>query len=87
MVADANLHDMQVLGENVQVPQNRIREIRTQRGLRLAQIAAPLDVDQSTVYRWEEGANIPDSQKFALAVVLETDVPYLMGWTEKEEAA
>ena len=74
---------MQVQG----LPKNRIEETRKRRGLRLSQVAGPLVVDQSTVYRWEQGANIPDDKKFALAELLGVDVPYLMGWASEEQAA
>ena len=60
---------------------NRIRELRTSRGLSLAVLAAELGVHESTVSRWESGeSGVPDRQKVRLADFFDVSVPYLMGW-------
>ena len=77
---------MQAPGANLTRPGNRLEELRVARGLLRSQVAAALLIDQSTVYRWERGANIPDEKKFQLAELLEVEVPYLMGWASEDAA-
>lgn len=64
--------------------ENRIKELREQRGMKRSKVAAAFDVDQSTIYRWEAGGPpvhvIPD-----LARLLDVTPAYLMGW-EREAA-
>lgn len=69
-------------------PPNRIREVREARGLRQAHLAAFLDVDQSTIARWERNDSaIPDPAKLRLAEFLGVAPAYLMGWAEEPVAA
>lgn len=75
---------MQVPDRSVELPANRIKEIRLRKGLILSELAGALRVDQSTVYRWEQGGAIADEDKFRLAALLEVDAPYLMGWSAEE---
>jgi transcriptional regulator with XRE-family HTH domain len=47
-----------------------------------------LDVDQSTVWRWEAGAiGIPDGRKEQIARIFGVTVGQLMGWTPVPETA
>lgn len=80
------MHFVQTQGAKRRVRRNRIEELRISRGLLRSQVAGALLVDQSTVYRWEHQANVPDDKKFALAELLGVDVPFLMGWTDRSEA-
>lgn len=64
-----------------QGPRNRIRALRTERGLSLAQLAAEIGVHESTISRWESGeSGVPDHRKVQLADFFDVPVPYLMGW-------
>lgn len=70
------------------LPPNRLRELREAAGLKPYDIAAQLRVDQSTVYRWENGLSpIPDGAKLDLAERYGVTASYLMGWPEKAEEA
>ena len=66
---------------------NRIEELRTAKGLIRSEVAGLLKVDQSTLYRWEKGASIPDRQKLALAEIFAVTVSHLMGWADESKAA
>lgn len=69
-----------------QLPANRLGELISERGTKLAQLAAHCDVDQSTVYRWRTAQTpIPDEQKFRLARFFDVSVPFLMGWDSGDE--
>lgn len=67
----------------------RLAELISRDGIKRSRVAAHCDVDQSTLFRWQKGAPIPDSQKVRLAELFDVSVPYLMGWDapEPEEAA
>ncbi len=65
-----------------QRPQNRLQELRQEKGLKLYDIAAALRVDPSTVYRWQTKGSIPDEHKPALAELLGVSIAYLMRWDE-----
>lgn len=73
-------------GVHTQVPSNRLRELLDQRELRLIDVAALCRVDQSTVWRWQDGL-IPQKHLSAIAQLLGVSVPYLAGWTDEERAA
>lgn len=65
----------------------RLRELRDGADLTRAEIAVNLDVDPSTVWRWETGRSaIPDPQKHRLAQLLGTSIAELMGWEVTEAA-
>jgi transcriptional regulator with XRE-family HTH domain len=66
---------------------NRLVELRKQSGLLRSQIAGALRVDQSTLWRWEHGATIPDHKKLELAKLFGVSPAYLMGWSDAREAA
>jgi len=53
------------------------------RGLKRVHLAAALDVDQSTVFRWERHGAIPDDRKLALAEFFDVEPAYLMGWDQQ----
>lgn len=62
---------------------NRLRGLRTGRGLSLASLAELVGVHESTVSRWESGeSGIPDPRKQQLAEMFDVSVSYLMGWDE-----
>lgn len=61
---------------------NRIGELRRARRMEQYDVASALRVHPSTVYRWETGSTIPDSQKAKLAELFDVSLPYLMYWDE-----
>ena len=65
----------------------RIKELRTQKGLTLEQVADVVGVGKSTVRKWETGmiANMRRDKIAALAKALGTTPAYLMGWKEDEQ--
>jgi DNA-binding transcriptional regulator YiaG len=63
------------------VPANNLRTLREAKKLTRVDIAYMLRIDPSTVYRWERYV-IPQEYLQTLAAMLETDVPYLAGWTQ-----
>ncbi len=60
---------------------NRLLHLRKTAGITQDQIAAALDVDRSTVSRWES-CEIPiaDKHKVALAALFGVTPAHLMGW-------
>lgn len=83
--AHGTLHGVQRQRESGLAP-NRLAELRQATGLRLVQVAAKLDVDQSTVYRYEQGQTpVPDPVKATLAELYGVTRAYLMGWDEDEQ--
>ena len=75
----------------MQLPKNRLQELREERGLRRVDLAAHCDVGEATIRRWELGiTEIADRHKLALAELLEVPVAQLMGWDaieQQQEAA
>lgn len=67
-------------------PQHRLQELREGRGMRLSEVAGAIRVDQSTVYRWEHGSEIPDARKADLALLFGVTRAYLMGWEDDQPA-
>ena len=65
----------------------RIKELRTSKGLTLEQVAEVVGVGKSTVRKWETGmiANMRRDKIAALAKALGTTPAYLMGWKEEEK--
>lgn len=60
---------------------NRIRELREANNQSRAELAFRMGVDQSTVFRWENGLGaIPDQRKVALAAHFGVTVGWLMRW-------
>ena len=69
-------------------PGNRLAELRHASGLKLVEVAAHIDRDQSVIYRYETGAvQIPDDVKARLADLFGVSRAYLMGWDEPVHAA
>jgi transcriptional regulator with XRE-family HTH domain len=66
---------------------NRLKELREARGLKLVQVAAHVNKDQSVVWRYETGrTQIPDDVKAQLACFFGVSRAYLMGWDEDRAA-
>ncbi len=66
---------------------NRLAEIRTTAGVSQSALARELDIDKSTVWRWEQGKRqIPDETKLQLAARFDVSVSELMGWPETSAA-
>ena len=63
----------------------RIKDLRTAKGLTLEQVADVVGVGKSTVRKWETGmiANMRRDKIAALAKALGTTPAYLMGWKEE----
>ena len=60
---------------------NRLRELREAKGLKRHELAVDLDVDPSTVYRWETGsAEMDDETKGIVAKYFGISREHLMGW-------
>lgn len=68
--------------------QNRLRELREERGLRPYELCIHVQASEATISRWERGLTpIPDEAKAALAALFGVSRAYLMGWDEDEAAA
>ncbi len=63
----------------------KIKELRKEKGLSLEQLADMIGTSRQTVHRYETGAisNIPSEKVEALARALDTTPARLMGWEEK----
>ena len=69
-------------------PANRLGELRRAHGLKLVQVAAHIDKDQTTVWRYETGRTpIPDGVKRQLADLFGVTRAHLMGWDESKRCA
>lgn len=69
---------------------NRLKELREQHDLKLVEVAASVDKDQSAMWRYETGKSpVPDGVKRILCERYGVTVEYLMGWDRDpvEEAA
>ena len=67
---------------------NRLAELRRDHGLKLIEVAAHVNKDQSVVYRYETGqTQIPDAVKLQLAELFGVTRAQLMGWDETESCA
>ena len=63
---------------------DKIKELRTQAGLTMRQLADAVNVSEATISRWESG-NIPNMRRDKIAILakaLHTTPAYLMGWEE-----
>ena len=61
----------------------RIKAARQEQGLTRTQLAAELDITETTVTRWEQGRNKPGiSQLLGLSRVLQVSPEYLLGADE-----
>lgn len=63
----------------------KIKDLRTAKGLTLEQVANVVGVGKSTVRKWETGmiANMRRDKIAALAKALGTTPAYLMGWLDE----
>ena len=66
---------------------NKIKDLRTQKGLTLEQVGKLVGVGKSTVRKWETGmiANMKRDKISALAKALGTTPAYLLGWEEEQK--
>lgn len=64
----------------------RIKNLRTQLGLSIDELADRIGKNKTTVYRYENGdiENLPLCILDSLAEALDTTPAYLMGWTENK---
>lgn len=62
----------------------RIKELRKQRGLSMAQLGAKIGVAASTIHKWESGSieSLRANKLPTLAKALGTTIEYLMGYTD-----
>ena len=67
----------------------RIKELRTERGMTLEQVALIVGVGKSTVRKWETGmiANMKRDKIAALAQALGTTPADLMGWDDTKKSS
>ena len=63
----------------------RIRALREEKDMSLAEVARQIGIGRSTLYKYETGAirNIPPDNIHALANFFGVMRPYLMGWTDE----
>lgn len=74
-------------GMHKQPEPNRLAELRKARGLKLVEVAAAVNKDQSVVHRYERGSvQIPDDVKGTLASFYGVSRAYLMGWDSNPES-
>lgn len=62
----------------------RMRALRKERAISADKVAEVLGVSRSTVFRYEKGDidKVPAEQLESIAIALETNVGYLLGWTD-----
>jgi repressor LexA len=67
---------------------DRIKEMRTKRGLTLKQLAEKIDKAEATVQRYESGniRNLKNDTIAQIAHILKCSPAYLMGWTDIENS-
>lgn len=68
------------------MPTPRIRELRLQANMQRKTLARELDVDSSTVYRWETTGDVPLKKALVLATMFGVSVEHLMGVEERKAA-
>lgn len=63
----------------------KIRDLRKAAGLTQTELAKKLNTTKQTIGKYEQGivSNIPLTRIVELAVALNTNPSYLMGWTEE----
>lgn len=64
---------------------NRIKKLRKEEGLTVAELSTRLGISQSMLSNYENGNSQPRDQEVwrKLAEILKVDVPYLMGFSNK----
>lgn len=65
--------------------ENGIRRARNQKGLTQLQLAELLDVDKSTLSKWESGNSVPDIFKARLARIFGVPVHHLFFFDTAQE--
>ena len=67
---------------------DRLKELRAEKKMSLNDIAAYLDIQRATVYKYEHGiiTNIPPDKVHKLANLFGVTRPYMMGWTDERNA-
>lgn len=65
----------------------RIKHLRTQRGMSIDELAVKLGKNRTTVYRYENGdiENLPLDALKPLAEIFRTSPAYLMGWSDESD--
>lgn len=62
---------------------DRLKELRTEKGLSQNTLAGLADVSQAAIYQWEKGTRTPKIEQIKkLAFVLGVSADYLMGYSE-----
>ena len=63
--------------------QERLKELRIEKGLTQKQLAKELNVSEDSVYNWEKGRSEPSiNDLIILATMLDVTIDYLVGKTE-----
>lgn len=66
---------------------NRIKELRTEMGLRQVELAEKLKVRQNTVSSWEHGKHDPDQDALReLSQIFGTSIDYILGNSDIKKA-
>ena len=61
----------------------RLKELRTEKGLTQKQIAKELNVSEDSVYNWEKGRSEPSiNDLINLAILLDVTIDFLVGKSE-----
>ncbi len=59
---------------------SKIRELRIEKGIRQADLAKILNVDKTTVTKWETNCHLPDFEKLvAIADYFDVSTDFLLG--------
>lgn len=64
---------------------NRIKELRKLKKIQQKRIAKELGVAPITVKRWEDNGSIKVEHAIKLAELLETDIAYLLGYSDDQK--
>ena len=70
-----------------EVIMNRVRAERNMQGWTQAELAQKINVDPSTVTRWENGGSIPEQKLIEMRNVFRCDIDWLLGLTEERRVA
>ncbi|NBK80468.1 XRE family transcriptional regulator [bacterium D16-76] len=67
---------------------NRIKELRTSRGLRQTELAKVMSVTRSSVNAWEMGISVPTAAKLVeLSLFFHVSTDYILGLEDREQIA
>ena len=64
---------------------NRVCAERKNLGLTQAELAELVDVDQSTVVRWESGGSIPQEKMVKMRSLVSCDIDWLIGVSDERK--